>query len=93
MCSPYLDGSLIEFGPWGINLGAVWSQAGNWIQVRFLHVVIKVTRGKMERETIKWGRTEGEVWEWVSKAVWMSIKENIEQWQTWKNTEKDESKG
>lgn len=49
ICSPFLGGSLIEFGPWGINLGAMWSEAGNWIQVIFLHVVIKVTRGKRRR--------------------------------------------
>jgi len=58
----------------------VWSEAGNWIQVRFLHVVIKVTRGKREgkggnkageegwRSTLHRvgdaGRTEGEVWKW-----------------------------
>lgn len=52
MCSPYSEGSLIEFGPWGINLRAVWSEAGNWIQIKFLHVVIKVTRGKRESEEI-----------------------------------------
>ncbi len=50
ICSPYLEWSLIEFAPWGINLGAVWSAAGNWIQVKFLHVVIKVTEGKRGRE-------------------------------------------
>lgn len=83
-CCPYLEGYLIEFGQWGINLGAVWSESGNWIQVRFLHVVIKVTRGKKEGGML-WGKVEGVACkvEWggrsievreVSKAVWMTAK-------------------
>lgn len=37
---------LIEFVPQGICLGAMWSEAGNWIQVKILHVVIKVARDR-----------------------------------------------
>lgn len=43
--------------PEALILRAAWSTAGNWIQVRFLHPVIKVTGEQREEE--KDGGREG----------------------------------
>ena len=47
---PHFKWSLIEFSPLGISLKEVWSETGNWVQVRLLHVVIRVIWGEIVLE-------------------------------------------